>query len=145
MCRMANGWPASISHAHDSAAALHQQDVAPASIAAGDTLATADHAESVPLMQGDGRDILGEDTGLQCPDTGGFRSAYQLGQQRRAHTPAASAYGDIHADLGDARIYRARRHRTERGESDHAGVLAGDEPAIGPVRRVPALPLGRGR
>ena len=55
---------------HDRAAALDQDDIAPAAVVLADALADPDHAEPGGSVQGHAGSVLREDAGLDGPDPG---------------------------------------------------------------------------
>ena len=106
-------------------------------------LSPAHGAEPTAVMERDARDVLGEDPSLQRPDSVRLSPRCECGQQRTADARAARRLGDVDADLGNAAVRTAVRHRGERGPSDDASVVVDrDQPVTGEVAGVERLPGG---
>src|SRR4051812_47681308 len=86
------------------AAAFDEDDVAPAVVVAADAVADADGTEPGLGVQPEAGGVLGEDAGLNGPDTGGLGRADQRPEQRGGDAPALVVGVDVDGVLDNARV-----------------------------------------
>lgn len=113
--RMATSWTKDLSAwlkgrcslvgARGGGAAFQADHVAPAAGGvAADAFVDADDAEAVGLVEGEACGVVGEDSGQECPDAGGFGVGDEVGQEPVAYSPAAGGLGDVHRYLDDSLV-----------------------------------------
>ena len=128
------------------AAALEQDDIPPAAERVlPDPPLGADALEPDPFVEREARAVLGEDAGEQGPQAGRLGGGDE-GFEERAPDPAAARLGpDVHALPGDPEVRPPRRVGAQgRPAQDRpARLVAGDEAAVGAMRVVEVMPVGR--
>ena len=115
---------------HDRAAALDQDDIAPAPMMLADAFPCPGDAEPGGPVQGHAGGVLREDAGLDGPDPGRLSRGDQRIQQPAADAPAAGAGVDVDGMLGDTGVDAA------------AGDGRGGHPPGYPARRGRDEPVG---
>ena len=122
------------------AAALEEDDVAPAAVVLAEPFPDADDPEADALVQTEALDVLGEDPRLDRPDARLLRSADELLHEGAADTPPAGRSGDVDRDLGDAGVDAATGDGGERRPAHDRAALERDEAEAGEMACVPRLP-----
>src|SRR5919199_1363688 len=93
-------------------------------------------------QESEARLVLRKDAGLKRPDPGSFGALDQPFEQRATDALSACRLRDVGADLGDAGVAAAARHRRTRDPADDLAVGLGDEPVLGEMGSVPVRPAG---
>jgi hypothetical protein len=89
----------------DSASALYQLHVAPATPTLANALADPDDAEAAPLVKGDAARVLREDAALDRPDPSTFSRIDERSKQLGTDSAALKSGVHIHAVLDDPAIH----------------------------------------
>lgn len=108
----------------DSAAALDEQDVAPAAVVLADPFPCSDYAETGSLMKCSAGGVFGEDAGLNGPDSRVLGGRDERIQELAADTPAAGAGVDVDGMPDNSRVYAAAGHGRGRNPAED---IAGGE------------------
>src|SRR5690606_47154 len=128
-------------YSHTRTAPLQKERVSPYTVQAADALAPTHQAEAACVMQAQAGLVLREDARLQRPDARRLGRLDQRGEQRPAQPAPARSPGDVHADLRYPGIDLAPGNRAQGRPAGNLAAEHGYQPAIGPVRRVPRLPV----
>src|SRR5215471_4445157 len=122
------------------ASSFQQDHVSPDVVQTADALLRADRPEAEAAQERQARRVLREDARLEGPDPGSLGALDHGREQLGADAPAALLLADVDAELRDAGVATAGRHRNGRDPAAHPPVTLGDEPVLGEMSAVPFLP-----
>src|SRR6266540_4913803 len=129
--------------ADDGAAALQEDDVAPAVAVLADALAAAHLAEAAGAVKRQARFVLGHDAGLEGPDPGVLGVRDEALEQPPSNPPAPGVGGDVDAHLGHPPVHGPLGDRGQRDPPDDPVPSPGHQAALPQVAAVPGVPGGR--
>jgi len=129
-------------HADRGASTFQQDYVAPDAAKHPEPLAPANFAKAASFMQRDAGGVLGEDSGLQCPDAVLFGFVHEGRQQRAAYSQAASRRRNVNAHFGNSGVDAAARYLAERRPTKNRQIVSSDEPCEAQMISIPGFPIG---
>src|SRR5690349_4123512 len=128
---------------HERAAALDEDDVAPAAVMLPDALPDPEDPEACRLVQGQAGGVLGEDAGLDGPDPGGLGGGDQRVQERMADAVAAGAGMDVNRMFDNPGVDAAAGYSRGSHPARDLASCGGDEPVTRQAGRGEVRPAGR--
>jgi hypothetical protein len=128
---------------HNRAAALDQDDIAPAPMMLADAFPCPGDAEPGDPVQGHAGGVLREDAGLDGPDPGRLSRGDQRIQELTADAPAAGAGVDVDGMLDDTGVDAAAGDGRDGHPPGDMACRSRDEPVAGQPGRGEGRPVRR--